>query len=106
MATQKNINEGPHPWTWFTDRILPPIFVAVALSVMAAAYQTHVTVSELSNKIAQHDRELTAVRAEIESVKANTVTHAQQLETLKRIEQQLEITMLKAGIKQSPKLTP
>ena len=100
MTPPKN-NNGPHPWSWFTDKILPPIFVAVALAVMAAAYQTHIAVSELSNKIAQHDRDLLQVRAEIESMRANNVTRIEVLETVKRIEQQMEITMLRAGIRTS-----
>jgi hypothetical protein len=104
MTPPKN-NNGPHPWTWFTDKILPPIFVAVALSVMAAAYQTHIAVSELSNKIAQHSRDLVSLQNDVTNLRANAVTRSEQLETLKRIEQQLEITMLRAGIKAAPRLT-
>lgn len=104
MTPPKN-NNGPHPWSWFTDKILPPIFVAVALAVMAAAYQTHIAVSELSNKIAQHDKELTQVRTDVESMRANNVTRIEVLETVKRIEQQMEITMLRAGIRSSARVT-
>jgi hypothetical protein len=105
MTPPKN-NNGPHPWSWFTDKILPPIFVAVALSVMAAAYQTHVAVSELSNQIAQHSREIVSLQNDVTHLRANAITRGEQLETLKRIEQQLEITLLRAGIKSTPTLTP
>jgi len=104
MTPPKN-NNGPHPWSWFTDKILPPIFVAVALAVMAAAYQTHIAVSGLANKIEQHDKELAKVRVDIESMRANNVTRIEVLETVKRIEQQMEITMLRAGIRSGTRVT-
>jgi len=84
---------------------LPPIFVALALAVMGAAYSTHKTVSDLASKIAEHDRAIAELKSDVTYIRMNTVTQTQMLETMKRIEQQMEIMMLRAGIKARPNLT-
>ena len=68
---------------------------------MWATYQS--VVSVVHSQAAQQ-REIDALRARISHVESSLVTKAEMLETLKRVEQQLEIMMLRAGIK-APRLT-
>jgi len=93
-----------HPWTWFTDKILPPLFVALCLALGGGMWATYQSVVSVVHAQAVQQRELDALRARISHVESSLVTKAEMLETLKRVEQQLEIMMLRARIS-PPKLS-
>ena len=81
--------------SWFTDKILPGLFLFMTISVISAAFFIYQSVSELTNTVKRHDREIESLRVEMKSA----VTQQQLLETLKRVEQQLQIVLLQSGIK-------
>jgi short-subunit dehydrogenase involved in D-alanine esterification of teichoic acids len=58
------------------------------------------TVEELSFKMNSQEARLNKLEVQI----ANSVTRNELLETLKRVEQQLQIVLLQAGIKQKVEL--
>jgi len=83
------------PWTWFTEKVLPGLFLAVTISFVTASFAIYQSVSELTNSVKLHDQRLNKLEAKIE----NSVTRSDLLETLKRVEQQLQIVLLQSGIK-------
>jgi hypothetical protein len=83
------------PWIWFTEKILPSLFLAVTISFVTASFAIYQSVSELTNSVKLHDQRLNKLEAKIE----NSVTRGDLLETLKRVEQQLQIVLLQSGIK-------
>lgn len=93
------MNAKPNTWAWFTDKVLPGLFLATVVAVGSASYATYDTVRQLTNQIADHDRQLSNLRSEVAAMRAANVTRIELLETLKRVEQQLEIAMLRAGLK-------
>lgn len=85
-----------HPWAWFTDKVLPPVFAALTISTIAAGFATYQAVQGLTSKLESTDKKVTQLEAKIEHVQANAVTRAELLETMKRVELQLELMMAKA----------
>ena len=84
------------PWKWFTEKVLPGLFLAVALSMGGTAFVMWRTVDKLSYEMNSQEARINKLEASI----ARAVTDTQLLETLKRVEQQLQIVLLQAGIKQ------
>ena len=82
-------------WLNFADKVLPSLFVATAIGVGAASFGIWQSVAKLSFAVEQQEARL----LKIESQLSNYVTRAELLEVLKRVEQQLEIALLKANIK-------
>lgn len=98
-------NNGPHPWTWFTDKVLPSLFVATAMAVSGSAWFTYRTVIEVANEQVVMKREIEEVKSDIRQLREVTVQKSELLETMKRVEQQLEIMMLRAGIRPTTRLS-
>jgi hypothetical protein len=96
------MTKGPTdmPWKWFTEKVLPGLFLAVAVFMGGTAFAMWRTVEELSFKMNSQEARLNKLEASI----ARAVTDTQLLETLKRVEQQLQIVLLQAGIKQKIEL--
>lgn len=96
------MTKGPTdmPWKWFTEKVLPGLFLAVAVSMGGTAFVMWRTVDKLSYQINSQEARLNKLEASI----ARAVTDTQLLETLKRVEQQLQIVLLQAGIKQKIEL--
>ena len=83
------------PWEWFTEKVLPGLFLAVALSVGTASVAIYQSVNELSNSVKMHEQRLNLLETKMASV----VTRTELLETVKRVEQQLQIVLLQSGIR-------
>lgn len=81
---------------WFTEKVLPGLFLAMTLSVCTAAVGIWQTVQELSSKINTTEHRIKILESRLEQ----TVTRTEMLETLKRVEQQLQIVLLQSGIRQ------
>jgi NH3-dependent NAD+ synthetase len=81
-----------------TEKVLLPLLVLGIASVIASALATWIAVQRLTDKMQLQDAKLSSLEAELSSAKSQMVTQAQMLETLKRVEQQLEITMLRSRI--------
>lgn len=88
------------PWTWFTEKVLPGLFLSVAMFMGGTAFAMWRTVEELSHKMANQEARINKLEVQI----ANSVTRNELLETLKRVEQQLQIVLLQSGIKQKIEL--
>ena len=83
------------PWEWFTEKVLPGLFLSVALSVAATSFAIWQSVAELTNTVKNHDQRLDKLEIQTQ----NLVTRTELLETLKRVEQQMQIVLLQSGIK-------
>jgi hypothetical protein len=88
-----------HRWTWFADKVLPQLFVALVLAVSGGLWMTYATVHTMVTKLDSQQKDIDALKNRMANVEANIVTKTEMLETLKRVEQQLEIMMLRAGIR-------
>lgn len=96
MAPPKSTD---HRWQWFTDKVLPQLFVALVLAVSGGMWLTYTTVNTMVSRLENQQRDIDTLKNDVSNIKANLVTKTEMLETLKRVEQQLEIMMLRAGIK-------
>jgi hypothetical protein len=83
------------PWEWFVEKVLPGLFLAVAVGVGGASFAVWKGVSELTSSVKDHEKRL----EKIEVQQQNLVTRAELLETLKRVEQQMQIVLLQSGIR-------
>ena len=84
------------PWEWFTEKVLPSLFLAVAVSVAATSFAIWQSVAELTSTVKYHKERLDR----LEVAQQQLVTRTELLETLKRVEQQLQIVLLQSGVKQ------
>lgn len=84
------------PWEWFTEKVLPGLFLCVATGVAAASFGIWQSVSDLAATIKSHEKRLDKIEVQTQQL----VTRTELLETLKRVEQQMQIMLLQAGIKQ------
>lgn len=100
-----NTKNDDHAWTWFTDRVLPALFVALCMALSGGMWMTYRTVLTLTHTMESQSREIEALRARISHVETSLVTKSDLLETMKRVEQQLEIMMLRAGMRTSPRVS-
>ena len=91
---EKNVS-----WRWFTEKVLPGLFLFTATSVIVGAFSIYRTVSDLSAAVQSHQKDITLLQISVKELQANSVTRSELLETMKRVEQQLEIMMLRAKIK-------
>jgi hypothetical protein len=80
--------------SWFTDKVLPGLFLFISISVLSSSFFIYQSVSELANTVKRHERDIDLLRIEIKS----TVSQQQLMETMKRVEQQLEIMMLRSKL--------
>jgi hypothetical protein len=87
-----------HRWQWFTDRVLPQLFVALVLAVSGGMWLTYTTVTELVGRMESQQRDIESIKHRLGNVESSLVTKTELLETLKRVEQQLEIMMLRAKL--------
>lgn len=88
------------PWRWFTEKVLPGLFLAVAVFMGGTAFAMWRTVEELSYKMNSQEVRINKIEVEMKEL----VKRTELLETLKRVEQQLQIVLLQAGIKQKVEL--
>lgn len=87
--------EKTGPWEWFTEKVLPGLFLSVAVSVAATSFAIWQSVSELTNTVKNHEKRLDRIELQTQQL----VTRTELLETLKRVEQQMQIVLLQSGIK-------
>ena len=87
-----------NPWNWFAEKVLPSLFVALSLAVVGAAVSTHETVKDLSNDVRVQNQEIANLKSQVQQIRTDTVTRNELLETVKRVEQQLEIITLRSRL--------
>ena len=98
MPQQQN-NDRNGGWGRFTDKVLPPLFVGMCMAVCSVLWMTYNTTQALASKQEQAQRQIDRQEAELAAVRSAYMTRMEVLETIKRIEQQLEIQMLRAGVR-------
>lgn len=94
------------PWEWFVEKVLPGLFLSVAVFVGGASLAIWTSVNRLTATVETHDSQIKQLRTDVEALRSQSMTRAELLETLKRVEQQLEIMMLRNGLKAAPRLSP
>jgi len=82
--------------SWLTEKVFPGLFLFMTISVISSSFFIYQSVSELTNTVKRHERDIEILHVEIKS----TVSQQQLMETMKRVEQQLQIVLLQANIKQ------
>lgn len=95
-------NKPPSLWAWFHERVLPGLFVATSVGVAASLWLTYNTTQQVVGKVAEQQRDLVRIESKISSMEANVATKAELSAALKIVGQQIEIAMLKAGVKMGP----
>lgn len=90
--------EKINPWNWFVEKILPPLFVAMAVAVGSASALIWKNVNELSISVSVQEREIQLLKVGLKELQTQSVTRSELLETMKRVEQQLEIMMLRSKL--------
>jgi hypothetical protein len=88
------------PWEWFTEKVLPGLFLTVAVSVGGTSFAIWQSVTELTNAVKDHEKRIERIEIQHQQL----VTRTELLETLKRVEQQMQIMLLQAGIKEKVNL--
>lgn len=82
----------------FIEKYFIPLMLIITVGSASAALAQWLAVRDLTNIVQSHEKRLTVVEADLVSMRTTNVTRSELLETLKRVEQQLEIVMLKAKI--------
>jgi len=80
-------------------KVIPPLMVACILIVTGGAWATYNSVNKLIDKTAQIEIDMVQLRSEIKNVENASVKRQELLDILKRVEQQLEIALLRSGVK-------
>lgn len=90
---------------YIKDRILPPLLVAFIVSSVGIGTAAYRKLDQVSSEIAAQSSRTTALEsrqsqleADLSAVKQSYVTRAEILETVKRVEQNQEIMMLRFKI--------
>ena len=81
-----------HFWYWVRDKIVPSLLIALCLGVFGIYTQ----IVRLVDAHETTRSQLADVRADVALMKESYVKRLELLELLKRVEQQLEIALLKA----------
>lgn len=88
------------------EKYVLPLAVAVTVAMASSALLMWRSVDRLTDAVARHDKEIgelrADLRADVAALRMSAVTRQELLETLKRVEQQLEIVMLRSGAKLPP----
>jgi len=92
----------PSLWAWFHERVLPGLFVATSVGVAASLWLTYNTTQQVVGKVAEQQRDLARLESRMSSMEASTATKAELSAALQIVGQQIEIAMLKAGVKLGP----
>lgn len=83
------------PWEWFTEKVLPGLFLTVAVGVGGASFAVWQSVTQLTSSVNDHEKRIDKIEVQTQQL----VTRTELLETLKRVEQQMQIMLLQSGIK-------
>lgn len=84
---------------WLLERYVLPLAVATTIAMGASAIAIWQSVSRLTDQVSQQERRLNEIQVQLQAVRDTTITRSELLETMKRVEQQLEIMMLRSGVK-------
>lgn len=86
------------PSNWFFEKVLPPLFTALTVGVITSGVATYNSVQTLTSKINDTDKEVADLKVKVEEISSRSVNRMELLETMKRVELQLELMMVKAKL--------
>ena len=86
------------PWTWFVEKVLPGLLVALTLSIIATSVAMWQSVAKITSSLDNHQEQITSLKNDVKVVREQAVMRSELLETLKRVEQQLQIALLEARL--------
>lgn len=86
----------------FNEKILPPLIVALCIAVAGGLWATYNKVNEITGTVAQHERDINNLKADMVAIKASTVSRDELGSLLKRVELVLDNLLLRAGVKHDP----
>ena len=89
-------------WSWFNEKVLPPLIVALCIAVSGALWATYNAVQQITGTVSQHEREIQNIKAEQSAMHANLVSREELGGLLKRVELVLDNLLLRAGVKAAP----
>ena len=89
----------------FVEKYIIPLLLGITMSILAGAVTLWLSVRDLTNLINQHDAQIKVLTADVQSTRAAYITRSELLETLKRVELQLDNVMLKARVQGKVKMT-
>jgi len=87
------------------EKYIIPLMLAITLSILAGAVTLWLSVRDLTTVINQHDAQLKLLTAEMQNTRAAYITRIELMETVKRVELQLDNIMLKARVSGKIKMT-
>lgn len=79
-------------WEWMRDKVMPSLIIMIVIGVAA----TYIQVQRLGDSFEHTRGEVAELRTEVNTIKEAYVKRIELTEVLKRVEQQLEIVLLKA----------
>jgi len=79
-------------WSWVTERIVPTLLIALCLGV----FRVYTQIVRLVDAHETTRAQLAEVKSEVAYIKEHYMKRLELLEILKRVEQQLEIVILKS----------
>lgn len=82
----------PDFWVWMRDKVIPSITVAICVGMFA----TYIQVVRLIDAHEVTRLEVAAIKIQVGIMQEQYVKRTELLEIMKRVEQQLEIVLLKA----------
>ena len=88
----------------FLEKYVIPLFVVGSIALCTGAITIWVSVRDLTSQVRQNTDDIKALQTDMGSLRANAVLRPELLETLKRVEQQLEIILLKARVNEKVKI--
>lgn len=84
------------------EKYVLPLAILATVTVVSSAVSIWRSVDRLSDQVAQHDKKFIEIESALKAQSTLMVTQPQLLETMKRVEQQMEIVMLRSGAKVQP----
>lgn len=72
--------------------------MALVLAVSGGMWFTYQNVNTMISRMEGQQKEIDVLKTDVANIKSNLVTKTELLETMKRVEQQLEIMMLRSKL--------
>lgn len=91
--------QGSQPWSWFYEKVLPPLIVAMCLGIAGGLWATYSVVQNMTSQVAQHERDINQLKNDVAIVRAGYMTRIEVLETIKRLELYIELAVMRGKTK-------
>ena len=96
LETPKRRDQAAVWWNRVVEKYLFPLAVLGTVAVVTSAVGTWISVQRLADKIDRQEAMIATQRADMDGLRNAMVSRAEIAETMKRVEQQMEIMMLRA----------